>query len=106
MLTSVTFEATSGTLDIALDNNDDVSIQANEGQVEVLVNGTATGSNPPAADVWSISINGGEGNNSIDLSGVTSAEFSGSPTIEVCRRDAEWLGDRYRHTGRLDRCGE
>ena len=80
MLTTVSFDVDWGNLDVTLENGDDVKVQASGSALEVLVNGTPTG---PTADVWWINIYGDAGDNSIDLSSVNSADFTGLPSVDV-----------------------
>ncbi len=87
---SALFIPASGELSIQLDSNDDLRLTAVSGNVQVEV---ATAGGPfvvnnsigsvPVTSVLAIDILGGDDANSIDLSGVSSVDFTGNPTISV-----------------------
>jgi len=79
MLSSVTFDSGTNMLDISLDGSDSVSAQVvnvpgEVARVEVSNNGSPP--TPNASDVYFINITGGFGDNLIDLSSPSTADFS------------------------------
>lgn len=76
MLSSVTFDSGSNMLDISLDGSDSVSAEVVNDQVEVSINGSPTTPTPNASDVYFINVTGGSGDNLIDLSSLSAADFS------------------------------
>ena len=81
MLSSVTFDSGTSTLDISLDGSDSVSAQVvnvpgESDRIEVSINGTLARPTPNASDVYFINVTGGSGNNLIDLSSLNAADFS------------------------------
>ena len=71
---------------VQLEASDDVAIQANSaGKLEVLSSGLVVNGNPDifTVDITSIIVNGGDGSNRIDLTGVTTADFGVALTITV-----------------------
>ena len=72
------FDPQTGELHVSAQGNDDVVIGVNGQTVEVQINGAPDSKYGGilAADVRSIFVLGGDGHNSIDLTGVTSSQFS------------------------------
>lgn len=72
---------------VQLEAGDDVIIQAgSSGLLEVLSSGSVVFGNPDTiltADITSIIVNGGDGSNLIDLTGVTTADFAADLPITV-----------------------
>ena len=85
LLLTVTTAFNAGVLTVSSDASDVISIAAN-GSGEVTVNGD----NDPAsigaiaaADVTAIQVTGGDGDNVIDLSAVTSADYTGLTSVSI-----------------------
>jgi len=76
MLSSVTFDDGSGALSVNLDGSDSASATVANGMVEVAINGTPTGDTPSTAEVSSITVTGGDGGHTIDLSSLQPGAFN------------------------------
>lgn len=70
---------------ISSDSGDAITVRVNSTLVEVLANGTPVASAPAvlASDVSQLDVQGGDGNNVIDLTGVSSSEFSALQGITI-----------------------
>ena len=76
MLSSVTFDTGSNMLDISLEGSDGVSAEVVNDKIEVSINGSPTTPTPNVSDVHFINVTGGSGDNLIDLSSLSAADFS------------------------------
>jgi Ca2+-binding RTX toxin-like protein len=76
MLSSVTFDDGSGALAVNLDGSDSASATVANDTVQVSINGTPTGDTPFTAEVSSITVTGGDGGHTIDLSGLQPGAFN------------------------------
>ncbi len=75
------------TLFVSSDSGDAITVRVSQTDstlVEVLANGVAVASTPTvlAAEVTHLDVQGGDGNNVIDLTGVTASDYS-NPLIEI-----------------------
>jgi Ca2+-binding RTX toxin-like protein len=82
---SITFDQPTGTLTVVDAPDSNIAILASGGNVVVKVDGTPNTSfgTVAASSVEKIVVNGGSGNDLIDLSGVTAASFPGRPSVTV-----------------------
>jgi Ca2+-binding RTX toxin-like protein len=86
LVLSVSSDVTAGVLTVTSDAADAISITSSGGKVQV--NGADPDSGEEtSASITSIQITGGPGANTIDLSGVTGAVFTGLTTVSVSAGD-------------------
>ncbi len=93
-LLSVSSLIINGELSILSDDADSIEVRTNpvDGvSLQVIENGfqSTTLGNVAVADITSISIRGGSGANTIDLSGVTAADFTGLTSVSITGGDGD-----------------
>lgn len=101
MLSSVTFDFSSGDLAIDLDGSDSATAQVtNDDTVQVSINGTPDDEMPDASDVYSITVTAGDGGHLIDLSGLQPVDFPYLPLFTTITTGAG--DDTVTGTGMMD----